>query len=110
MTTPPASAGSPAMGLPHRCQADPRCPSTPCFRVEIHDPPGTVIDGKTTDTCATHVGDTVQDFSRWATDRELTDGRIQVCVIDGSLAGMLPGQGTDSLPASFLFASIPLAS
>lgn len=90
-----------------RCQAD-RCDRTPCFRVEVHDPPGTVVDGKTADACADHLGATVQDFSRWAATAELGDGYIQVCVIDvrpESIESLSEGA---LLPASWPFASIPL--
>lgn len=90
-----------------RCQAE-RCDRTPCFRVEVHDPPGTVVDGKTADTCADHLGASVQELSRWATSAELSDGYIQVCVIDGRPgdSGSLP-EGT-LVTASWPFASIPL--
>jgi hypothetical protein len=92
-----------------RCQAD-RCDRMPCFRVEVHDPPGVVFDGKQADICADHLGETVQDFSRWAAAAELTNGYIQVCVIDSrpDSVGSLPEGAL--LPASWPFANIPLAS
>jgi hypothetical protein len=76
--------------------------------VEVHDPPGIVADDKTADTCADHLGATVQDLNRWAASAELSDGYIQVCVIDGRLdrAESLP-EGT-LLPTSWPFANIPL--
>lgn len=90
-----------------RCQAD-RCDRTPCFRVEVHDPPGTVVDGMRADTCPDHLGATVQEFSRWAAAAEFSDGYIQVCVIDGrpDCADSLPEGAL--LPAIWPFASIPL--
>jgi hypothetical protein len=90
-----------------RCQAD-HCDRTPCFRVEVHDPPGTVFDGKTADTCADHLGATVRDFSRWAATAELSNGYIQVCVIDSrpNCLDSLPEGAL--LPASWPFANIPL--
>jgi hypothetical protein len=90
-----------------RCQAE-RCYRTPCFRVEVHDPLGTVVDGKSADTCADHLGATVQDLNRWAATASLIDGYIQVGVIDSrpDLAeSLLEGA---LLPASWPFASIPL--
>ncbi|MBO0803262.1 MAG: hypothetical protein J2P25_09345 [Nocardiopsaceae bacterium] len=90
-----------------RCQAE-RCDRTPCFRIEVHDPPGTLIDGKTANACADHLGATVRDLSRWAATATLIEGYIQVCVIDGrpGSADSLP-EGT-LLPASWPFANIPL--
>lgn len=90
-----------------RCQAD-HCDRTPCFRVEVHDHPGTVIDGKTADTCADHLGATVQDLNHWAASAELSAGYIQVCVIDGRpvCAESLPESAL--LPTSWPFANIPL--
>lgn len=90
-----------------RCQAE-RCDRTPCFRVEVHDPPGTVVHGKTADTCADHLGATVQDLSHWAATADISDGYIQVCVIDGrpGCVDSLPEGAL--LPASWPFASIPL--
>ncbi|MCL2584485.1 MAG: hypothetical protein FWE35_18730 [Streptosporangiales bacterium] len=84
------------------------CNRTPCFRVEVHDPPGTVIDGKTADTCADHLGATVRDLNVWASAAKLSGGNIQVCVIDArpGCTDSLP-QGA-LLPASWPFASIPL--
>jgi hypothetical protein len=90
-----------------RCQAE-RCYRTPCFRVEVHDPLGTVVDGKSAHTCADHLGATVQDLNRWAATASLIDGYIQVGVIDSrpDLAeSLLEGA---LLPASWPFASIPL--
>lgn len=77
--------------------------------MEVHDPPGTIIENKAADTCADHLGNAVQSLSHWAAGRELRDGYLQVCVIDpsSSVSAELSG---DPLPASFPFASIPLAS
>lgn len=102
MTTPLASTQH------SRCQAE-HCDRTPCFRVEVHDPPGTIVDGKTADICADHLGATVCDLTVWAnSEAELTGGNIQVCVIDArpSFTGSI-SQGA-LLPASWHFASIPL--
>lgn len=90
-----------------RCQAE-RCSRTPCFRVEVHDPPGTVVEGMKADTCADHLGATVRDLSLWAATANLSGGNIQVCVIDGrpSCIESLPEGAL--LPASWPFASIPL--
>lgn len=90
-----------------RCATE-YCDRTPCFRVEVHDPPGTVIEGKTADTCADHLGATVRDLNVWASAAKLSGGNIQVCVIDArpGCTDSLP-QGA-LLPASWAFASIPL--
>lgn len=100
---------TPLVPMPHsRCQAH-RCDRTPCFRVEVHEPPGTVFNGKTADACADHLGATVQDFSRWAAAARLRDGYIQVCVIDGRRPGCVGSLPEGALlPASWPFASIPL--
>jgi len=90
-----------------RCQAE-RCDRTPCFRVEVHDPPGTIVDGKTADTCADHLGATVRDLNRWAATASLANGYIQVCVIDGRPSYMESLPEGALLPASWPFASIPL--
>jgi hypothetical protein len=85
------------------------CERVPCFRVEVHDPPGTIVDGKTVDVCADHLGATVCDLTAWAnTEAKLSGGNIQVCVIDSrpSLASSLPQSAL--LPVSWHFASIPL--
>lgn len=90
------------------CQSDPRCTRTPCFRVEVHGLPGTIIDDKAVDTCADHLGASVQSLASWAEVRELRDGYLQVCVIDAaSSAVQVPAQAA-RFPASFPFASIPL--
>jgi hypothetical protein len=98
-----------AAAMLSHCQADPRCSRTPCFRVEVHDPPGTIIDDKTANTCADHLGDAVQLLSRWAANHRLSDGYLQVCVIDGA-SSAAAGLDSDPLPVSFPFASIPLMS
>ena len=90
---------SPVSIAPRRCQADPRCGHTPCFRVELHDPPGTVVTGKTLDTCADHLGDAAASLVHWAEARQLDCGRIQVCAVDAMRQPPEPG---------FPFASIPL--
>lgn len=90
-----------------RCQAN-RCDRTPCFRVEVHDSPGTIVDGKRADTCADHLGATVRDLSLWAATASLADGYIQVCVIDGRPAHSGPLPESALLPASWPFANIPL--
>ena len=109
----PMTIGSQTMPTPlvpaqqGRCQAE-RCDRTPCFRVEVHDPPGTIVDGKTADTCADHLGATVQDLNHWAVTAELDAGRIQVCVIDGRPGCVESLPEGALLPASWPFASIPL--
>lgn len=90
-----------------RCQAE-RCDRTPCFRVEVHDPPGTVIDAKTADTCADHLGATVRDLNSWAATAKLSGGNIQVCVIDARPSCMDSLPEGALLPASWPFARIPL--
>jgi hypothetical protein len=90
------------------CHAAPRCRRAPCFRLELHDPSGTIIGGKVADACADHLGDAVQALARWAAVRHLTAGYLQACAIDGP-----PGAGLgqqEPLLASFPFASIPLAA
>lgn len=105
LLVPPSSTA----GTDPHCHSDPRCTRKPCFRVEVHDPPGTIIDDKAVDTCADHLGATVQSLASWAAVRELRDGYLQVCVIDAaSSAAQVPAQGA-RFPASFPFASIPLA-
>jgi hypothetical protein len=52
----------------------------------------------------------VQSLASWAEVRELRDGYLQVCVIDAaSSAAQVSAQAADRFPASFPFASIPLA-
>lgn len=101
---------TPLVATQHSGCAAAYCTRTPCFRVEVHDPPGTVIESKTADTCADHLGATVRDLNLWAATAKLSGGNIQVCVIDARPAY----GGVDSLPqgallpASWPFASIPL--
>jgi len=90
-----------------RCQAE-RCYRRPCFRVEVHDPLGTVVGDKTADTCADHLGATVQDLNRWGATASLVDGYIQVCVIDSRPDFAEPLMDGALLTASWPFASIPL--
>ena len=90
-----------------RCQAE-RCDRTPCFRVEVHEPPGTVVEGKTADTCADHLGATVRNLNLSAASAGLSDGYIQVCVIDGQPARAESLPESALLPVSWPFANIPL--
>jgi len=90
------------------CHVGARCRRAPCFRLELHDPAGTVIGGKVADACVDHLGNAVQALARWATVHHLTAGYLQVCAIDGP-PGLAPGQ-QEPLLGSFPFASIPLAA
>lgn len=87
--TPPRTAGPEG-----HCGAEPRCERAPCFRVEVHVAPDRAAIAKATDTCADHLGDTVQALAQWASARELTDGYLQAFAIDSA----------NALP----FATIPL--
>jgi hypothetical protein len=90
------------------CHAGPRCRRAPCFRLELHDPAGTIIDGKIANACADHLGDAVQALAHWASARHLTAGYLHACAIDDQTR---PASGRGKpLLASFPFASIPLAS
>jgi hypothetical protein len=106
------SSPSPALGQPRdqRCPADPRCRSTPCFRVRLHSAPDEAEVVKTANTCADHLGDTVQALSGWATASGFAAGQLQVWAIGPSPAPDAVGTvGADSPVTAFLFASIPLA-
>jgi len=98
----------PARMLAFSCHAGPRCRRVPCFRLELHDPSGTIIGGKVADACADHLGDAVQVLARWAAARHLTAGYLQACAID--VQARAAGGCEEPLLASFPFASIPLPS
>ena len=80
-----------------RCSAESSCIRTSSLRVEVHDPPGTIVGGKVVNTCVDHLGHVVRELSQWAAMAELTDGCIQVCVIETETIPV--GHGSRVVPA-----------
>lgn len=91
---PPSSV----LPLECRCEADPHCQRTPCFRLELRDAAGTLLPGRAAmRACAGHLGDVAKSLARAAARRgDLAGGRIQVWAIDGNQTSAFP------------FAAIPL--
>ena len=96
---------------PHRrCEADPYCQRTPCFRLELRDASGALFTGRAAmRACADHSGDAAKSLARVAAGvGELRGGSIQVWAIDASQAPVSDMTGVET--AGFLFAAIPLDS
>jgi hypothetical protein len=85
-----------------RCNADPRCRRAPRFQVQLHQAPGQSQPDRTADTCADHLGDTVQALTQWASTTGFGSGLLQVSVV-----GPPTGDG-DPHPPPFPFATIQL--
>jgi hypothetical protein len=81
-----------------RCEADPHCQRTPCFRLELRDAEGRLFTGRAAiRTCAGHLGAAAKSLARAAAGRgELAGGSIQVWAIDANQTSAFP------------FAAIPL--
>jgi hypothetical protein len=73
------------------CHADPDCPRTPRFQAQLHrahqehQPPGQSAAARTLDTCADHLGDTVQALASWASATGFGSALVQFSVV-GTLA------------------------
>ena len=80
-----------------RCEADPHCQRTPCFRLELRDAAGRLFTGRAAiRTCAGHLGDAAKTLARAAGRGELAGGSVQVWAIDANQTSAFP------------FAAIPL--
>jgi hypothetical protein len=85
------------------CHAHPDCRCTPRFQAQLHrahQPPGQFPAAMTLDTCAEHLGDTVQALAHWASTTGFGSGVVQF-----SAVGTLASEEERHLPA-FPFAVI----
>jgi hypothetical protein len=89
-----------------RCHAA-RCARPTCFRIELHEAPYATTVIRAADTCADHLGDTVQSLTRWAAALDMSDGHLSVSAVDAPPCE--PAFRTGTLMPSFRFASIPVA-
>jgi hypothetical protein len=89
-----------------RCQADPRCRRTVCFQVRLRRTSGQPPAGRTADTCAHHLGVTVQAFIRRADAHGFSDGYLQVSAVGRPVRPAADGE--EPALSSFPFASISL--
>jgi hypothetical protein len=88
-----------------RCHADPDCCRPPCFQAQLyraHQDPGQSPVVKTHDTCADHLGDTVQALTRWARTTGFGSGILQVSAVCTS------ANEEDEHLLAFPFATIPI--
>jgi hypothetical protein len=87
-----------------RCHADPDCCRPPRFRAQLrrpHETPGQSPAVKTADTCADHLGDTVQALAKWARVTGFGSGILEFSVVGTS-------SEEDRRMLAFPFATIPL--
>jgi len=66
------------------CHADPDCRRRPRFQAQLHranQVPGQSPAARTLDTCADHLGDTVQALARWARSTGFGSGFVQFSVV-----------------------------
>jgi hypothetical protein len=99
MSAPPPSAHD------RQCHATPGCHRTPRFQAQLHrahQAPGQSLATRTLDTCADHLGDTVQVLARWASTSGFGSGLVQFSVV-----GTAASEEERHLPA-FPFAVIHL--
>jgi hypothetical protein len=89
-----------------RCQADPHCRRTVCFQVQLRGISSEPLAERTADTCAHHLGVTVQALIRRAGAHGFNDGYLQVCAI--GRPARTTAEGEEVLPSSFPFANISL--
>lgn len=89
------------------CHADPDCPRTPRFQAQLlraNQSPDQCPPAKTLDTCADHLGDTVQVLARWASTMGFGSGLVQFSVV-----GTLESEEDRRLP-TFPFAVVHLSA
>jgi hypothetical protein len=87
------------------CHADPDCRRPPRFQAQLHRAdraPGQSVAVRTADTCADHLGDTVQALAKWASTTRLGN-----CVVQFSVVGTSSSEEDRRLLA-FPFATISL--
>lgn len=90
--------------------ADRCCDSAPYFRARLEGFPGAQQILASTDVCATHLGDAVQNLTTWAEQTKVC-GQVIVLAIGGpdpSRQTSVPGSGERQMPSSFAFSVIPI--
>ncbi len=96
----------PAMPKP----ADRCCDSAPYFRARLEAITGTEQVLASTDVCATHLGDAVQNLATWAQQASVR-GQVIVLAIGGPEPGCpaaIAGPADRQMPTSFAFSVIPI--
>lgn len=89
--------------LERHCHAGPGCHRRPRFQAQLHrtyQTPSQSPAARILDTCADHLGDTVQALARWASTTGFGSGLVEFSVVGGAESG------ESSELSAFLFAAI----
>lgn len=106
MSTSQLIAPVPAIPKP----ADRCCDSAPYFRARLEAITGAQQILASTDVCAMHLGDAVQNLATWAQQTNVC-GQVIVLAIGGPEPGCqasIVGPGERQMPTSFAFSVIPI--